>query len=290
MGMDSFHRLGERFPWLDTVADDRRPARLLPLGTPIRPGLRRRRLRPPGSETRHGCARSGMRTSSWPSSTMVRAREKASRSRDSKARKADVLDRAISPAVLSQTNSPTDWRASRASSADAATYPLLSGTQPDFYRGFMCQTWAHIGAAWHCRPAAPRYPLRRRPGEEAPGSGISAAADARKLRQRRQLGVSRYRLGELAQFGMHIYGPPKAISCASCRLACYMGRRCFAESLRARWIWENSATVSSTRGTGTFVRTEHASSGWIEDRLALWQELLDRRDEPLDETPLVHRR
>ena len=37
MGMDPFYRLAERFPWLDTVVDIADPARLLPLGTPIRP-------------------------------------------------------------------------------------------------------------------------------------------------------------------------------------------------------------------------------------------------------------
>ena len=26
-----------------------------------------------------------------------------------------------------------------------ATYPLLAGTRPDCYRGFMCQAWLHTG-------------------------------------------------------------------------------------------------------------------------------------------------
>ena len=50
MGMDPFQGLGERFPWLDTVADIADPARLLPLGTPLRPGLQRRGLRSPARQ------------------------------------------------------------------------------------------------------------------------------------------------------------------------------------------------------------------------------------------------
>ena len=59
MGMDPFYRLSERFPWLDTGGRHRRPARLLPLGTPIRSGLRRWWLRPAARKPPVGPARLG---------------------------------------------------------------------------------------------------------------------------------------------------------------------------------------------------------------------------------------
>ena len=65
-----------------------------------------------------------------------------------------------------------------------------------------------------------------------------------------------------------------------------MGRRC----LLSRW----STTVreichaSSTSDTGISARTAERIIQVDEERLTLWRDLLDRPDEPLDETPLVH--
>ena len=47
MGMDSFQLLGRALPLARPCGRHRRPARLLPLGTPLRPSLRRWWLRPP---------------------------------------------------------------------------------------------------------------------------------------------------------------------------------------------------------------------------------------------------
>ena len=47
MGMDPFYLLAERFPWLDTVEDIAAQQGFFHWELQLRPGLRRRRLRPP---------------------------------------------------------------------------------------------------------------------------------------------------------------------------------------------------------------------------------------------------
>ena len=59
MGMDPFQLLGRALPLARHRGRHRRPARLLPLGTPIRPGLRRWWLRPPARKPPVGPARLG---------------------------------------------------------------------------------------------------------------------------------------------------------------------------------------------------------------------------------------
>ncbi len=59
MGMDPFPSLGRPLPLARHGRRDRHPARLLPLGTPLRPSLRRRRLRPPARKPALGAARLG---------------------------------------------------------------------------------------------------------------------------------------------------------------------------------------------------------------------------------------
>ena len=57
MDMDPVHRLGERFPWLDTVDDIADRPGLLPLGTPLRLRSSPTAASIFRSETRRGCGR-----------------------------------------------------------------------------------------------------------------------------------------------------------------------------------------------------------------------------------------
>ena len=59
MGMDPFYLLGRALPLARHGGRHRRPARLLPLGTPLRPGLRRWRLRPPARKPTLGATTLG---------------------------------------------------------------------------------------------------------------------------------------------------------------------------------------------------------------------------------------
>ncbi|MFF0585871.1 hypothetical protein ACFYWD_07900 [Streptomyces sp. NPDC003781] len=85
-------------------------------------------------------------------------------------------------------------------------YPLLTGTQPDLYRAFMCQTWAHAGRAGTV-------------GLVHPDSHFSGDKEARL----REAAYKRLRVhgdfvnagnrffpppvGRSSHFGVHVYGP-----------------------------------------------------------------------------------
>ena len=84
---------------------------------------------------------------------------------------------------------------------------------------------------------------------------------------------------------MHIYGSAGDIRFPAMPARC-TGRRCSRN--RSYMTDRASFHASSTRGHWD-LRPHRARIIEVdEDRLALWQALLGRRDEPLDETPLVH--
>ncbi len=67
--------------------------------------------------------------------------------------------------------------------ADPATYPLVSGTRPDRYRGFMCQTWAHAGPRGTIGLLHPDTHLEGVREEKTACCCLSPTTDARKLCQ-----------------------------------------------------------------------------------------------------------
>ncbi|MFF1723323.1 DNA methyltransferase family protein [Streptomyces sviceus] len=85
-------------------------------------------------------------------------------------------------------------------------YPLLTGTQPDLYRAFMCQTWAHMGRAGTV-------------GLVHPDSHFSGDKEARlrgaaykRLRVHGDFVNAGNRffpppVGRSSHFGVHVYGP-----------------------------------------------------------------------------------
>ena len=64
MNMDPVHRLGERFPWLDTVEDDRERTRASSTGNSASPRSSPTAASTSRSGTRRGCGRNGKRTRS----------------------------------------------------------------------------------------------------------------------------------------------------------------------------------------------------------------------------------
>jgi hypothetical protein len=166
---------------------------------------------------------------------------------------------------------------------DVATYPFLAGTQPDFYRGFMCQTWAHIG---------PHGTV----GLLHPDTHLEGIRE-RKLRaaayHRLRLHASFVNGGNWAfappisrntQFGMHIYGSQGDIRFVNA--SSLYGATVFAESLQHGGIGE----IPRIKYQGHWdLRPHRARIIQVDqDRLTLWRELLSRGEEPLDETPLVY--
>jgi len=142
MGMDPFYRLAERFPWLDTVVEiaeaqgffhwELRFAQVFAVG-----GFDLQAGNPPWVRPRREEAPILAEFEPWfELATGVSAE-------DASDRKIELLAGNYARWFY------LDWLTANAGIGnfltDGATYPLLAGTQPDFYRGFMCQTWAHSG-------------------------------------------------------------------------------------------------------------------------------------------------
>lgn len=89
-------------------------------------------------------------------------------------------------------------------------YPLLTGTQPDLYRAFMCQVWAHMSADG---TAGMVHPDTHFTGDKE--ASLRQAA-YRRLRIHGDFVNSGQRffpepVGHTAHFGVHIYGQPGEI-------------------------------------------------------------------------------
>ena len=167
--------------------------------------------------------------------------------------------------------------------ADPVTYPLVSGTRPDRYRGFMCQAWAHAG---------PRGTI----GLLHPDTHLEG------IRERKLRAAAYHRLrahasfvnggnwafprpvGDTREFGMHIYGPWACVSFLEA--SSLYGAAVFTESLHH----DGSGELPRVKYQGHWDLRPHMSRiiEVNESQLMLWRDLLDRPDEPLDETPLVH--
>jgi hypothetical protein len=280
MGMDPFQLLGERFPWLDSAVDIARQQGFfhwelqfaqvfakggfdLQLGNPpwVRP--------------------------EWDEDTVLAERDPWFTLRDNSAvedrltRRQKILEQtSIRRFYLDEFTTNTSVASFL---ANTATYPLISGTQPDFYRGFMCQTWAHA------RPHGTVGLLHPDTHLEGVREGKLRAAAYHRLRLHgsfvnganwafpRPLGIS-------LEFGMHIYGPLSNVRFLQASLL--YGAAVFAESLEH----DGSGDLPRIKYQRHWDLRPHSERviQVDEERLTLWRDLLDRPDEPLDETPLVH--
>ncbi|WBB62560.1 hypothetical protein O7599_08520 [Streptomyces sp. WMMC500] len=88
-------------------------------------------------------------------------------------------------------------------------YPLLSGSQPDLYRAFMCQVWGHGSVAGIMGLV---HPDSHFTGDE----GALREAAYRRLRVHGDFFNPGHRffprpVGESTHFGVHVYGPPGEI-------------------------------------------------------------------------------
>ncbi len=280
MGMDPFYRLSERFPWLDTVEDiaaqqgffhwELRFAQVfadggfdLQLGNPpwVRP--------------------------EWDENVVLAEYDpwfklaEGVSVEDKQARKQVVLDRASVRRFYLDEFTTTTSVASLL--ADLAVYPLISGTQPDFYRGFMCQTWAHIGAHGTVGLLHPDTHL------EGVREGRLRAAAYHRLRMHASFvnggnWAFPSPISRTLEFGMHIYGPVRDVRFL--HVSSLYGATVFPESL----CHDGTGALPRIKYQGHWDLRPHLARiiQVDEDRLTLWRELLSRGEEPLDETPLVH--
>ena len=280
MGMDSFQLLSERFPWLYTVVDiavqqgffhwELRFAQVfsdggfdLQLGNPpwVRP--------------------------EWDEDTVLAERDPwfelvgGDAVEDRPTHRQAILERTSGRRFYLDEFTITTSVASFL--ANPATYPLISGTQPDFYRGFMCQTWAHTGQYGTVGLLHPDTHL------EGVREGKLRAAAYHQLRMH----ASFVNGGNWAfpppvdhnvEFAINIYGPADDVHFL--QASKLYGAAVFTESLEH----DGTGELPRVKYKGHWdLRPHRARVIKIdEDRLTLWQKLLDRRGEPLDETPLVH--
>jgi hypothetical protein len=281
MGMDSFTQLATRFPWLTVVTEiaqaqgffhwELRFAQVfkdggfdLQLGNPpwVRP--------------------------EWDENVVLAERDPWFKLADG----VSVHDRRVHQEELLADLSVRDFYLSEFTTttgiarflADPATYPLISGTQPDFYRGFMCQTWGHTGLRGAVGLLHPDTHL------EGIREGKLRAAAYHRLRLHgsfvnganwafpRPIGIA-------LEFGMHIYGPHSEK----------------VHFLHASALYGATVLTKSIEhdGSGQFPQVKYQGHWDLRphreriirvdtERLMLWQALLDQHDAPLDETPLVH--
>ena len=280
MGMDSFPELAARFPWLATVTEiaqaqgffhwELRFAQVFADG-----GFDLQAGNPPWVRPRWEEAPILAELEPWfelaPGVSAEERRE----------RKESVL--ASDPARRFYLEALTVNMGLRTFLTDTTTYPLLTGTQPDFYRGFMCQTWLHassLGAV----------------GLLHPDTHLEGVRDG-KLRasayQRLRMHASFVNGGNWAfpppvdhnvEFGMNIYGPKANIHFL--QASKLYGATVFTESLHH----DGSGEIPRVKYQGRWdLRPHRARIIHVDkDRMTLWQALLGRSGEPLNETPVVH--
>ncbi|ARF64286.1 hypothetical protein B1H20_25065 [Streptomyces violaceoruber] len=119
-------------------------------------------------------------------------------------RKAAVLDQAGAPRYflgqLASNAAMTEWLGS------PVTYPVLTGTQPDFYRAFMCRTWTNLGSEGMAGLVHPDTHL----GGTKDGRVREAAYPRLRLHAGFvNAGNWAFEAGHTTEFGLHIYGTPQ---------------------------------------------------------------------------------
>jgi hypothetical protein len=280
MGMDPFQLLGQRFPWLDTAVDiatqqgffhwELQFAQIFADG-----GFDLQLGNPPWVRPDWDEAVVLAELDPWFKLTSESSVEKW-RSRKKQVLSAESALRFFLDEMTANTGLSTFL-------ADTATYPLVSGTRPDRYRGFMYQAWAHAGSHGTIGLLHPDTHL-----EGVREKKLRAAAYHRLRMHASFVNGGNWAfplpLGNSLEFGMHIYGPPRNVRFMQASLL--YGAAVFSESLQHD-------------GSGEFPRIKYQGH-WDcrphrariiqvnEERLTLWRYLLDRAGEPLDETPLVH--
>ncbi|MFG2309707.1 class I SAM-dependent DNA methyltransferase [Streptomyces sp. NPDC048566] len=115
---------------------------------------------------------------------------------------------------------------------NASTYPLLSGTQPDLYRAFMCKVWDHLatdGTAGLIHPDSHFSGVKEGPLRESTYKHLHIHAHFSN--QRRQNLFSE--VDNHVEFGVHIYGRKKPV-----------------DFLQAAWLYAPETLVESLSHNG----------------------------------------
>ncbi|MCX5555297.1 hypothetical protein [Streptomyces sp. NBC_00038] len=162
-------------------------------------------------------------------------------------------------------------------------YPLLTGTQPDLYRAFMSQVWAHTSASG---TAGMVHPDTHFTGDK---EGSLREAAYRRLRIHGDFVNSGQRffprpVGDTAHFGVHVYGRPTEIGFD------HLSWLVSVDSLRHSAQHDGSGEVPGVRyRNGEFDERPHQARVVRVDThlLSVWQRLLDEADRPVEQARLL---
>ncbi|MCQ9179862.1 hypothetical protein KMT30_12675 [Streptomyces sp. IBSBF 2953] len=162
-------------------------------------------------------------------------------------------------------------------------YPLLTGTQPDLYRAFMSQVWAHTsvdGTAGMVHPDTHFTGDNEARLREAAYQRLRVHGDFVNAGQR----FFPEPVGHTAHFGVHIYGQPGEIGFD------HLSWLVSADALRFSAQHDGSGEVPGVRyRNGEFDERPHRARVVRVNthQLAVWQRLLDETGQPVDRTRLL---
>jgi hypothetical protein len=167
--------------------------------------------------------------------------------------------------------------------SSAQVYPLLAGTQPDLYRAFMCQVWAHTSPHG---TAGLLHPDTHFTGDK---EGALREAAYHRLRIHGDFVNSGQRffpepVGHTAHFGVHIYGPPKEIGFD------HLSWLVSADALRLSRDHDGSGEIPGIRYRNReFDERPHQTRVVSVDEgvLAVWRRLLDEDHRPASQARLL---
>ncbi|MFF0772679.1 class I SAM-dependent DNA methyltransferase [Nonomuraea wenchangensis] len=162
-------------------------------------------------------------------------------------------------------------------------YPLLAGTQPDLYRAFMLQIWAHSSMNG---TAGMVHPDTHFTGDK---EGRLREAAYRRLRIHGDFVNSGQRffprpVGDTAHFGVHIYGQPREIGFD------HLSWLVSTDALRHSAQHDGSGDVPGVRyRNGEFDERPHRTRVIHVDphQLSTWQRLLSETDQPVEQARLL---
>ncbi len=162
-------------------------------------------------------------------------------------------------------------------------YPLLTGTQPDLYRAFMSQVWAHTSADG---TAGLVHPDTHFTGDK---EGSLRAAAYQRLRIHGDFVNAGQRffpepVGHTAHFGVHIYGQPTEIHFN------HLSWLVSTNALRHSADHDGSGDVPGVRyRNGEFDERPHRARVVQVDnhQLSIWQRLLGESDQPVEQARLL---
>ncbi|MGW4299113.1 hypothetical protein ACWEHT_04985 [Streptomyces sp. NPDC004646] len=168
--------------------------------------------------------------------------------------------------------------------AASQVYPLISGSQPDLYRAFMCQVWEHASAAG---TTGFLHSYTHFTGDK---EGELREAAYRRLRIHGDFVNSGQRffpepVGHATHFGVHIYGSPKEIEFD------HLSWLVSADALRLSAGHDGTGDVPGVRYRNAEFDERPHRARVIQvnrERLAVWQRLLDDEGKgPIEQARLL---